>query len=82
MMLLQTPLHGPIRPLDLGALLRALLAKHSQQYDPPPRRDEIRYPDRITAGTDVEAQLSQLASQLAGVGLIEQRSTLSQQVNV
>ncbi len=34
MMLLHTPLHGPIRPLDLGSLLGALLAKHRQQDDP------------------------------------------------
>lgn len=67
-------------PIDLLSFLPAGLYEHRQKHDPAPRGDPVRDPSGIA--TEVEPQLTQLPLQLLGVRFIQQRTTLSQPVDV
>jgi hypothetical protein len=67
-------------PRDLGNLSHPRLRKHCQQHDPPLWRDPVRHPYR--PAVQVEAQLPQLAVELARVGLAEERSSIRHQIDV
>jgi hypothetical protein len=64
MFLLNASFHCPIGAFDLAALLSPLFPEHRQQDNPPPRGDEVRYSDCMTASPEVEAQLPKFAAQL------------------
>ena len=80
MILVDTALHGPSRPLDLSALPRPGLGEHGQQDDSPSRRDVVGDPGLGT--TEVEPQLAELALQLPSEGLAKMNALLRKQVDV
>src|SRR5579884_6231 len=75
-----TALHRALRPLDLGALPCALLAKHREKDRPLPTRQVVR--DALPVPAHVEAQLPELAAELPCVRLVEDRTTLGEQVDI
>lgn len=76
----ETPFHRPACPVNLPPLLASGLGEHRQQDDPPPWCDPIGDPHRLTG--EKEAQFSELAVELFGVGFIEKRSIVGQPVDV
>src|SRR5207247_8956321 len=68
---LDAPSHGARRPIHFGALAPALLLENREQDDPPAARDVARDAYGIADRPEVEAQLTELAPQLSGIGLVE-----------
>src|SRR5919109_3988451 len=72
--------HRHLRPGDLLGLAHLGLSEDGQQDDPSFGADEVADPPAFAS--QVEAQLAELALELAGVGLGEQDTLFLQQVDV
>jgi hypothetical protein len=74
------PRESPPSPLDLTPLVRPGLGEHRQQHDHSPRRDPVG--DASCSTAEVKAELPELAVELLGMRLVEQRTLIRQAVNV
>src|SRR5881628_2010594 len=82
MPLREASLHRALGPGNLGTLSSPLLAEDREQDDPPSGRNVVGDARRLPDRTEVEAKLTELAAQLAGVRLVQVNASLRQQVDV
>jgi hypothetical protein len=65
--------------LDLSLLSSRRLTEHSEKHDPPSRGDEVR--DANLLLTEMEAEFTQFATQLARLRLTQVHATLGKKVD-